>query len=135
MIIFDAGGRERCDVAVRATNTPLQALATLNDVQFVEAARFLGERMLLEGGDSAAKRLAYGWRLALARKPDATEQAALEASFAKHLDRFRANPEAAKKLLAIGDTPAAAELDPTEHAALTAIANMILNLDETVSHE
>ncbi|MEM7009954.1 MAG: DUF1553 domain-containing protein [Verrucomicrobiota bacterium] len=135
MIIFDAGTRERCDVARRSTNTPLQALATLNDVQFVEAARFLGERMMLEGGDSPVERLAYGWRLALAREPDDTELATLTNGFDKHLDHYKSNPTAAEQIRAIGGKPAAAEIDTAEHAAYTAIANLILNLDETITRE
>ena len=73
MIIFDASGREACDVSRKATNTPLQSLATLNDTQFVEAARFLAQRMMLEDGATPAERLTWGWRLVLVRNPDADE--------------------------------------------------------------
>ena len=135
MIIFDQGGRERCDVATRSTNTPSQALATLNDVQFVEAARFLAERMILEGGEGVPGRLSHGWQLALARQPDSKELATLQKGFQRHLAHFKANPEEATKLLAIGEKPAAQESDPIEHAAYTAMANLILNLDETITHE
>jgi hypothetical protein len=135
MIIFDAGGRERCDVAYRATNTPLQALATLNDVQFVEAARFLGERMILEGGVKPAERLSHGWRLALARAPDEKELSTLEKGFQRHLAHFKGNSAKAKPLLAIGEKSADESIDPVEHAAYTAMANLILNLDETITRE
>jgi len=132
--IFDAGGRERCDVARRATNTPLQALATLNDVQFVEAARFLGQRMMMEGGDSVRDRLAHGWRLALAREPDEKELTTLEKGFHRHLGIYRDNPSAAEEIRSIGDSEAA-QVDSSEHAAYTVIANLILNLDETITRE
>ena len=134
MIIFDAGGRERCDVARRATNTPLQALATLNDVQFVEAARFLGQRMIQEGGQSAKDRLTHGWRLALARTPDQLELKTLLSSYQKHREHFQTNPDAAKKLLTIGEKKSESN-DHAELAAYTAVANVILNLDETVNRE
>ena len=134
MIIFDAGGRERCDVARRATNTPLQALATLNDVQFVEAARFLGHRMILEGGGSPKARLIHGWRLAVARTPDQVELNTLMRSYQQHHDHFKKNPDAAKELLTIGEKPSGYK-DEVELAAYTAVANVLLNLDETVNRE
>lgn len=135
MIIFDASGREACSVARNATNTPLQSLATLNDVQFIEAARFLAERMMREGGNTPAERLAYGWRLLLARIPDAPELQRLLASYRGYLNQFRNDPQNALKLLSVGDKPRDASLDPAEHAAFAAIANIILNLDETLTKE
>jgi len=134
MIIFDAGGRERCDVGRRETNTPLQALATLNDVQFVEAARFLGQRMIREGGDSPADRLIHGWRLALARQPDKLELSTLKSSYEKHLAHFKTNPDAAKKLITVGENESDIK-DPVELAAYATVANVILNLDETITRE
>ena len=135
MIIFDASGREACNVSRNATNTPLQSLATLNDVQFVEAARFLAERMMLEGGETAAERLTYGWRLALVRRPHDIELKRLVAGYEHHLSRFRKDPKSAEALLSTGDKPRNSTPDATEHAALTAMANVILNLDETVTKE
>lgn len=134
MILFDASGRERCDVARRATNTPLQALVTLNDVQFVEAARVLAERMMREGGATPSDRVAYGWRLALARKPDLLERATLTESFQSYLGRFQRLPAAANELLSIGEA-VVSRSNSAELAAYTAIANVILNLDETVTRE
>ena len=134
MVIFDAGGRERCDVARRSTNTPLQALVTLNDVQFVEAARFLGERMIREGGREDKERLTYGWRLAVTRQPDALELDIMQKSLAKHREHYRNYSEEAKALVQIGEKEHTFR-DPVELAAYTAIANLLLNLDETITRE
>ena len=135
MLIFDASGREACRVDRSATNTPLQSLATLNDVQFVEAARFVAQRMMLEGGRTPEARLAYGWRLVLARQPDDTEMKRLFSGYQHHLSRFQAKPAKAEELLSIGDKPRDSTLDVVEHAALTAMANVILNLDEALTKE
>lgn len=134
MILFDSSGRERCDVARRATNTPLQALVTLNDVQFVEAARFFAERIISEGGSELADRLTYAWRLAFARFPDSLELRTLINSFQKHLAHYQRHPEAAVQLLTVGET-ASNSASSVDLAAYTAIANVILNLDEAVSRE
>ena len=135
MIIFDAGGREACNVGRNATNTPLQSLATLNDVQFVEAARVLAQRMMTEGGTLPADRLTYGWRLAMARRPDATELKTLVNGYEGHLKQYQSDMDKANALLAVGDTPRDASLNVAEHAALTAMASTILNLDEVITKE
>lgn len=134
MILFDASGRERCDVARRATNTPLQALVTLNDIQFVEAARFLAQRIIMEGGASPSDRLQYAWLLTLARKPDSFELGTLESSFQHYLAYYQSQPNAAKRLINIGEQSSSG-FDSVELAAYTAIANVILNLDETITRE
>jgi hypothetical protein len=132
---FDAPSRETCTVRRARTNTPLQALVLLNDKQFVEAARRLAERMMTEGGAGLEERAAHGFRLATGRPPHETEAAVLKRVFEAQLAGFRAAPEEAKKLLAYGDSPRNEALDSVEHAAWTMIANVILNLDETVSKE
>ena len=134
MILFDSSGRERCDVSRRATNTPLQALVTLNDVQFVEAARVFAERMMREGGDRTVDRLRYAWRLVLARFPDELELETLMKSFQNYLNHYQRHPEAVAELMMIGEHPSSIG-NPVQLAAYTAIANMILNLDETVTRE
>jgi hypothetical protein len=128
LLLFDAPNREVCTVRRSRTNTPLQALALLNEVTYVEAARGLAGRMQVEGGSTVAEQLAYGFRLATARKPTAAELQVLTAGYAEDLGRFRKQPEAARKLLARPE--ASAEL-----AALTLAANVLLNLDETVNRE
>src|SRR5438046_7061006 len=88
MINFDAAMRETCVVREARTNTPLQALDLMNDVTFVEAARFLGQRMIKVGGSDAASRLRYGFRAALGRSPTDAEAQILRDSLNYHRDYF-----------------------------------------------
>ncbi|MBX7074633.1 MAG: PSD1 and planctomycete cytochrome C domain-containing protein [Pirellulales bacterium] len=132
---FDAPSRETCTVRRARTNTPLQALALMNDVQFVETSRALATRMMKEGGAAPAERAAFGWRLATARVPESDELAVLVGMYEKQLGEFRADAEAAKQLLAVGESKRDEALDPAEHAAWTMVANLILNLDETITKE
>jgi hypothetical protein len=127
---FDATTREKCTGRRSRTNTPLQALVTLNDPQFVEAARHFAQRLLLEGGKSPAERAAYAIRQALGREPRAREVPLLTRLAAEESERFRARPEEAKKLLSIGESPRLPSLPADEHAAWTVVANTILNLDD-----
>jgi hypothetical protein len=130
---FDAPSREATCVRRERTNTPLQALVLLNDPQYVEAARFLAERMLAEGGETDERRAAFGFRLVTAREPSAWELAQLTEMLAEERARFAADGDGARALLAVGDKPADARLEPAEHAAHTLLANLLLNLDETIS--
>lgn len=132
---LDAGTRESCVVRETRTNTPLQALNLLNDVVYVEAARNLAQRAMKEGGAGDPDRLAFAFRLALSRKPSDAELEILQTSLAKHRAHYRANAEAARKLLAVGDSLRDASLDPAEHAAFAAVANSLLNLDEAITKE
>lgn len=132
---FDAPSREQCTVNRPRTNTPLQALALMNDVQFVEAARHLAARMMTEGGTAAGDRLAYGFRLVTSRRPTGDEAALLLQNYEAHLDHYRNDPDAAAKLLDVGESPRDESLDPAEHAATTMSANLMLNLDEAVTKE
>ncbi len=113
------------------TNTPLQALTLLNDVTFVEAARLLAQRMVSEGARSAADRLTLGFRLVLARLPTPVELSVLQDGLQAHLGRYRAEPESARQLVALGDIA----VDAPELAAYAAIASLLLNLDETITNE
>ena len=135
LMAFDAPSRENCVARRARTNTPLQALVLMNDEQYVEAARQLAQRMLMEGGSQPADRLRYGFRLTTARDPNEREMAVLAAQLASHLDHFKADPESAKKLLAIGAVPRDESLDVAEHASYTLIGNLLLNLDETMTKE
>ena len=132
---FDAPSRETCVARRARTNTPLQALALLNDEQYVEAARHLAQRMMTEGGASAAERLSYGFRLATARLPEQSELAVLTELFDEQLARFTADTESAAALLKVGESPRNESLDAAQHAAYTLAANVILNLDETITKE
>lgn len=130
---FDAPSRENCTVRRPRTNTPLQALALMNDKQYVEAARKLAARMMKEGGSTPQERLTYGFRLATARTPSPKELDVLQRTLQKQLQTFTADKAAADKLLAYGDSPKIADLDSGEHAAWTMVANLLINLDETIT--
>jgi hypothetical protein len=132
MLLFDAPSREYCVVRRPRTNTPLQALAMLNDPQFVEASHGLGLRMLREGGDTVRKRIAYGFRLATSRQPTADEIKVLARAYEDELKAFRAERSSAEKLAQVGEN-SATQTDPVDLAAWTTVASTILNLDETVT--
>jgi hypothetical protein len=135
MVTFDAAGRETCTVREVRTNTPLQALNLLNDVTFVEAARVLAERVLTEAGPSAEARLAHLMRLVIARPPSPLEQSVLIEALRVHQTRFDRDQDAARQLITIGAAPPCAAIEPRELAAYTAVGNLILNLDETITKE
>lgn len=132
---FDAPSREACVVRRGRTNTPLQALALMNDQQYVEAARKLAERMMIEGGADPAARLTFAFRLATSRVPRDPEKAILLRLLDQHQKDFQADVPAAEKLLAIGEAKRNETLPPAELAAYTMVANLILNLDEVVTKE
>jgi hypothetical protein len=133
MMTLDAADRSTCAVKRQATTTPLSALVLLNDVQFVEAARFLGQRMLKEGGDTPAGQVAFGFRLVTGRRPTEKEAAVLVKFFAEQKAEYAMNPAAAKKLLAVGEKPADPNLPPADLAAAAAVGNLLLNLDEATT--
>jgi hypothetical protein len=132
---FDAAGRETCQVWSSRTNTPLQALNLLNDVAFVEAARGLGTRMIREGGSSPESRIAHGFRLVTSRTPTGEELDVLIAGFTRRRQEFAADPEAARALLAHGESPVPSDIDGVELAAFTTVGNVLLNLDEFLTRE
>ena len=135
MSAFDASAREACTVRRSRTNTPLQALALLNEVSFVEVARVLAQRMITDGGNSPQERITFAFRLATSRKPNPAELRILVAGFRVHLTKFRKNRKSAAQLISIGEAPRNKKLDPAEHAAYTTIASVILNLDEVMTKE
>jgi hypothetical protein len=135
LVTFDAAGREACNVRDTRTNTPLQALNLLNDVTYVEAARVLAGRVLREGGTSDDERLRLLFRLAIARVPVPAELAVLRAGLERHRTHFSSNRKAAEQLLRAGESPRDAGLDVAEHAAYTATASVVLNLDEAITKE
>jgi hypothetical protein len=107
----------------------------MNDEQFVEAARHLARRMMTEGGKTPQERLIRGFRLTTARRPDDKELDTLTRLFEQQLAYYRAEKAAALELLKIGESKRDDALDPNEHAAWTMMANLLLNLDETVTKE
>jgi hypothetical protein len=132
---FDAPDREKCTARRTLTNTPLQALALMNDPTYVEAARALAQRALLEGGRAVDGRIAYAFRLATARRPSAEETAVLRALLSKQLAGFRRDKKAARDLLAVGEWKSDPKLDVSELAAWSMVSSTILNLDETITKE
>jgi hypothetical protein len=135
MANFDAALRETCVVRTTVTNTPLQALNLMNDVQFVEAARFMGQRMLLEGGDTAEQRLSYGFRLVTSRLPSDAELAVLLDNLHFHRDYFSGDHMKLDAYLAFGESAPAPGLNRKEVGAYAAVASLMLNLDEALTKE
>ena len=133
MNILDAPSREACTIRRERTNTPMQALMLMNDPQFFEAARAFAERALKEGGEAPEARIAYIFEMATARLPKPKEEALLLETFRVHYEALAADPEAAKALIAVGESPPDETLDAVEVAAWTMIANLILNLDEVLN--
>ena len=135
MLTFDAPFRETCVVRRTRTSTPLQALNLMNDPTYVEAARILAQRMMLEGGAGPEERIAYGFRLTVGRPPQPEELEVLTAGYRDMLADFRGDRAAADELLKVGETPRNASLDPVELAAYATVASTLLNLDETITKE
>lgn len=133
-VTLDAPTREFC-VAQRAkTSTPLQALVLMNDPVFVEAARALAQRILAQPELDPRQRIEFAWRLALARTPTETETSILIRTLDQQLATYQADPDAASKLVAVGDLARPESLDVVQLAAWTALSNVILNLNETLSN-
>ena len=133
MLIFDAATREYCVVKRPRTNTPLQALVTLNDPQFVEASRAFAARMMCEGGATPEDRIRWAFRRATSRTPTPEEVRILRGVLDQQLAEFRNNTDAASRLLSVGAFQPKAPLDKGELAAWTTVATMLLNLDETLT--
>ena len=133
MASFDAPNREQFCTRRDRSNTPLQALQLMNDVQHFESARALAERIMTEGGATPEERITFAWRTVLARRPSAGELAIAQEDFAKHLAKYTAQPDAAKKAIRNGESAPKAGLPEPELAAWTMVANLVLNLDETVT--
>jgi hypothetical protein len=131
-VAFDAPSREECTVRRPRTNTPLQALATLNDQVFVEASAALARRMLAEASGGPAERLERGFRLCVARSPTERERQLLVQLFEENLAKYRRDPAAARAMAAQG-ARLARGVDTAEVAAWTVVANVLLNLDETLT--
>ncbi len=133
MMLFDAPNRETCSVKRSRSNTPLQALTLLNDPQFVEAARFLAERMITEAGDTPEERLNHAFQLSMSRLAKPEELAILSQLYEQELTGFQQEPGRAEELLKVGNFPANAELDKVELAAWSTVASVILNMDEVIT--
>jgi len=135
MTMFDSPSREICTVKRSRTNTPLQALALLNEKTYIEAARILAQRMIAEGGATPEQRIAWAFRLATCRAPRADEVKVLADGLAKRVTRLKQSPDEAAKILAVGAAKTDPKFNPVELAAYTGTANVLLNLDEVVTRE
>ena len=133
MQAFDAPSREVCVLTRAKTNTPLAALVLMNDPTFVEASRKLAERVLHDGGATAESRLALLHRLVCGRRPTERELDLLRGGRAELQTSFRADPEAARRLLAVGESPHDPVLDAVELAAYASLANAVLGTDEAIT--
>jgi hypothetical protein len=131
MSAFDAPNREICAVERSATNTPLQALVLLNDVQFVEAGRALAERML-EHGEDDRQRLRWAFEECLSRPPNGRELDVITAALERERRHYAANPDSAAVYLTHGESPRDEQIPAAEHAAWSQVATLIMNLSEAV---
>jgi hypothetical protein len=132
---FDAPNGDMSCVRRARSNTPLQALTTLNEPLFVESAQALAKRVLKEGGASDAERVAYAFRLCTSRRPNADESAVLLKLLAKEQQRIADGWVSALDLSGMRGAAQSGEITPTRAAAWTAVARVILNLDETLTKD
>jgi hypothetical protein len=133
MANFDGPNREQFCLRRERSNTPLQALQLMNDVQHVEAARVFAERMIGEGGATAAERVTFAYRTILARPPDPQELAIVLTELDEQQKLFQQDEAGAKKFIALGEAKAGTNMPPAQLAAYAMVASTILNLDETVN--
>lgn len=135
MVTLDATSREACVVQRARTNTPLQALALMNDITFVEAARVFAQRVMVRIDGSIEDRIRHAFVIATARVPRPEELAILKRRFQNSLDVFQNDPAAASKLVHTGEFAVDENLNVNELAAFTTLTGLILNLDEVVNNE
>src|SRR5580698_4139983 len=133
MDAFDAPMRDVACTRRQRTDTPLQALVTMNDVQWVEAARALAERVIKEGGKQPEQRINLMSEILLAHDPPPQMAAVLQASLAKMEKHYATDPKAAHALVNVGEKKSDASIPAPELAAWTMVASEMLNLDETIT--
>lgn len=133
MQTFDAPNREVCLISRARTNTPLQSLVLLNDVQFVEASRNYAERVMKEGGQDVNSRVQFAFKAALGRLPETWEADTLKAAYQRELKSYQVNLTAALALLSQGESDRDESLPAAEMAAWTAVASMIFNTYEFIT--
>jgi hypothetical protein len=133
MMVFDSATRDTCSVKRQSTNTPLQPLVLLNDPQFVEAARALGQRMLKEGGETDESRARWAFREVTGRQPTVKELPVLLELYRTQRDSFTQDPAGATKLLNVGQIKSDPELPTIEVATATTVASALFNLDASIT--
>ena len=132
MINFDASTKFVCTVKRQTTNTPLQALVLLNDPQYIEASRILAEKMIRQGADDLKKQIEYGFKAMTSRNPDEVEFRILLDLYKAELKAFEQSPGASDSLLNTGEFARDYSLVANKAAALTVVANALVNYDEAV---
>lgn len=130
-MFFDASKRQTCEVKPNRTNTPLHALTTLNDITFVEASRFLAQRVMLAESDFEP-RLNKAFVILVGREPNGAERRLLATSYQRYVEHFRERQAAAAQLVSVGEGKRDDSLDTTEHAAMTVLMSTLMNLDEVL---
>jgi hypothetical protein len=134
LMAFDAPSREECTAERPISNTPTAALVLLNDPSFVEAARALAARVVVEGPKDDTERIRWAWRQVLGREPDAAETEQLAKLLAKHRAEYAtAGAKQAEALVSVGISPRAEGVTPAELAAWTSVSRVLLNLNETIT--
>jgi hypothetical protein len=133
MMVFDAPNRETCSVRRTRSNTPLQALTLMNDPQFMEASRVFAERILNEGGPTVEDRINFAYRWATSRNANPVELDIVRDILNAELLEYRRNLSSAELLVEVGDSTPDPDLHPEELAAWSVVANLVLNLDETIT--
>jgi hypothetical protein len=133
MDAFDAPPRDVACTRRQRTDTPLQALVTMNDTQWVEASRALAERVIEQGGRQPQQRIKYLSDLLLSHDPPPRMEAVLQQSFEQMEHHYASDPKAAHELIAVGEKPRDSALPAPELAAWTMVANEMLNLDQTLN--
>lgn len=133
MLIFDAPNRETCVLKRPNTNTPLQALAAMNDVQKIEASRHFAERVIHEGGSSLENKVRYAFELATARSPTSRETDTILEVYKGTHAKYVADEEKGRELLSAGESTRDESINIADHAAWTLVCSMIFNLDEVLT--
>jgi len=132
-MIFDTTTRDICATSRQATNTPLQPIVMLNDPQFVEAARKLGERILHHGGKTDATRASWAYREVTGRAPTEQQLTLLVELIENQRESFKSDQADPKKLLSIGESKVDSSLDPLELATASMLAQALINLDANIT--
>ena len=134
LLLFDRPFRETCATRRSRTSTPLQALNLLNDPTYIEAARFLAQRLIRETPDSG-QRIRWAFQHILGRNPTERERQVLAQGLERARSEFRANPAAAFQLMGVGESKSDASMNPVELASWTLTVGSILNLEETLTRQ
>jgi len=132
MVIFDASERNVCTVRRQSTSTPLQALELMNDIQIVESARFIGERILKQAGGVESSRITWGFKCVTGRSPDQFELATLSRLYSEQHKLYIEDPQAAEHLINFGVKQTGLVVPNAERAAWTVVGLAILNTDEAL---